>query len=92
LSACPKEVKGAPAYRLSSRLDPEAGPFGPWPRGSARCVAAFAKAEGFSIVGEFTEVETGKGSDALDRRPELKAALKAAKKLKCQVAVASSTG
>jgi DNA invertase Pin-like site-specific DNA recombinase len=51
-------------------------------------VAAFAKAEGFSIVGEFTEVETGKGSDALDRRPELKAALKAAKKLKCQVAVA----
>jgi DNA invertase Pin-like site-specific DNA recombinase len=55
-------------------------------------VAAFAKAEGFSIVGEFTEVETGKGSDALDRRPELKAALKAAKKLKCQVAVASSTG
>jgi DNA invertase Pin-like site-specific DNA recombinase len=43
-------------------------------------VAAFAKAEGFIIVAEFTEVETGKGSDALDRRPQLKAALKAAKK------------
>ena len=51
-------------------------------------IAAFAAAEGFSIVGEFTEVETGKGSDALDRRPQLSAALRAAKKLKCQVAVA----
>jgi DNA invertase Pin-like site-specific DNA recombinase len=51
-------------------------------------VAAFAEAEGFAVVAEFTEVETGKGSDALDRRPELKAALKAAKKLKASVAVA----
>jgi DNA invertase Pin-like site-specific DNA recombinase len=51
-------------------------------------VEAFAKAEGFEIVESFTEIETGKGSDALDRRPELKAALKAAKKLKCQVVVA----
>ena len=51
-------------------------------------VEAFAKAEGFDIVAEFTEVESGKGSDALERRPELKAALKAAKRLKCQVAVA----
>jgi DNA invertase Pin-like site-specific DNA recombinase len=53
-----------------------------------QAVAAFAAAEGFSIVAEFTEVESGKGSDALDRRPELKAALKAAKRLKCEVAVA----
>ena len=51
-------------------------------------VQAFAKAEGFDIVETFTEIETGKGSDALERRPELKAALKAAKRLKCQVAVA----
>ena len=51
-------------------------------------VEAFAKAEGFEIIETFTEVETGKGSDALERRPQLKAALKAAKKLKCQVAVA----
>jgi DNA invertase Pin-like site-specific DNA recombinase len=33
-------------------------------------------------------VETGKGADALDRRPPLKAALAAARKLKCHVAVA----
>jgi hypothetical protein len=34
-------------------------------------------------------LETGKGSDALDRRPQLKAALKAAEKAKCEVAVPS---
>ena len=53
-----------------------------------KAVASFAEAEGFEIVAEFTEVETGKGSDALDRRPQLKAALKAAKKVRCEVAVA----
>src|SRR6187455_3715111 len=53
-----------------------------------RAVVAFAEAEGFELVGEFTEVETGKGADALERRPQLKAALKAAKKAKCEVAVA----
>ena len=47
----------------------------------------FAKAEGFSVAREFVEVETGKGSDALDRRPQLKAALAAARKLRCHVAV-----
>ena len=40
------------------------------------------------IVAEFTEVESGKGSDALDRRPELAAALAAARKHhKCPVVV-----
>jgi DNA invertase Pin-like site-specific DNA recombinase len=48
----------------------------------------FAKSENFEIVREFVELETGKGSDALDRRPELKAALAAARKLKCHVAMA----
>jgi DNA invertase Pin-like site-specific DNA recombinase len=48
----------------------------------------FAKTEGLELVREFVEVETGKGSDALDRRPQLKAALAAAKRLKCHVAVA----
>jgi DNA invertase Pin-like site-specific DNA recombinase len=53
-----------------------------------QALAQFAKAEGFEVVREFVEVETGKGSDALDRRPQLKAALAAARKLKCRVAVA----
>ncbi|MEA2887934.1 MAG: hypothetical protein QOD11_2294 [Bradyrhizobium sp.] len=48
----------------------------------------FAKAEGFEVAREFVEVETGKGADALDRRPQLKAALAAARKLRCHVAVA----
>jgi DNA invertase Pin-like site-specific DNA recombinase len=48
----------------------------------------FAGSEGLELVGEFVDVETGKGSDALDRRPQLKAALAAAKRLKCPVAVA----
>lgn len=53
-----------------------------------RALQSFAKAEGLEVVREFVEVETGKGSDALDRRPQLKAALAAAKKHKCHVAVA----
>jgi DNA invertase Pin-like site-specific DNA recombinase len=51
-------------------------------------LARFATAEGFEIVREFVEVETGKGADALDRRPQLRAALAEARKLKCSVAVA----
>ena len=37
----------------------------------------FAEAERCEVVDTFTEVETGKGADALDRRPQLAAALKA---------------
>jgi DNA invertase Pin-like site-specific DNA recombinase len=48
----------------------------------------FAKAEGFTIADTFLEQETGKGADALERRPKLKAALTAARKLKGPVIVA----
>src|SRR5215472_2402337 len=51
-------------------------------------VARFAEAEGIELIGEHIEVETGKGSDALERRPELAAALAAARKAKCPVIVA----
>jgi DNA invertase Pin-like site-specific DNA recombinase len=51
-------------------------------------VARFAETEGLTQIAEFTEVETGKGSDALDRRPQLAAALAAAKTAKCPVVVA----
>ena len=53
-----------------------------------RALHQFAKAEGLELTREFVEVETGKGSDALERRPQLKAALATAKRLKCNVAVA----
>jgi DNA invertase Pin-like site-specific DNA recombinase len=48
----------------------------------------FAQAEGFEVAREFVEVETGKGADALDRRPQLRAALAAARKQRAHVAVA----
>ncbi|KJC55618.1 resolvase [Bradyrhizobium sp. LTSP849] len=51
-------------------------------------LARFATAEGYNVAREFVEVETGKGSDALDRRPQLKAALAEARKLRCHVGVA----
>jgi DNA invertase Pin-like site-specific DNA recombinase len=50
-------------------------------------VARFAEAESFTIIAEFVEAETGKGADALDRRPQLAAALAAARTGKCSVLV-----
>jgi DNA invertase Pin-like site-specific DNA recombinase len=37
-----------------------------------RVLAQFAQGEGFEVAREFVEVETGKGADALDRRPQLR--------------------
>jgi DNA invertase Pin-like site-specific DNA recombinase len=51
-------------------------------------IARFAKDQGYSIAGEFVDVESGKGADALDRRPKLAAAIKAARKVKGPVVVA----
>ncbi len=51
-------------------------------------IARFAEAEGIEIVAEHVEVESGKGSDAIARRPELAAALAAARKARCPVIVA----
>jgi DNA invertase Pin-like site-specific DNA recombinase len=51
-------------------------------------IARFAETEGYEIIAEYVEVETGKGSDALDRRPILAAALAVARKAKASVAVA----
>ena len=50
--------------------------------------ARLAETEGVEIAAEFVEVETGKGSDAIERRPQLAAALEAARKAKCPVVVA----
>lgn len=51
-------------------------------------IQRFCEAEGFLLSGEFVEVETGKGTDALERRPQLNAALSRAKKTKQAVVVA----
>ena len=53
-----------------------------------QAIALFADAEGFAVTAEFIEVETGKGADALSRRPQLAKALAAAKKANSAVVVA----
>jgi DNA invertase Pin-like site-specific DNA recombinase len=51
-------------------------------------IARFAQAENLTVVAELVEVETGKGSDALDRRPVLRDALAAARKARASIVVA----
>jgi DNA invertase Pin-like site-specific DNA recombinase len=50
-------------------------------------IQRFAAAEGLELLAEFVEIETGKGSDALDRRLQLSAALSAARRADCPVIV-----
>ena len=72
-----------------------------WPHSTARqgrsglgieaqraAVIRFAEVEGFELTAEFVEAESGKGADALDRRPELASALAAGRADKCPVIVA----
>src|SRR5262245_50229628 len=44
-------------------------------------IKAFCARHGYKIEAEHREVETGRGADALERRPELAAAMKCARKL-----------
>ena len=45
-------------------------------------VTRFAETENLRIIAEYVEAETGKGADALDRRPQLAATLAAARNAK----------
>jgi DNA invertase Pin-like site-specific DNA recombinase len=47
-------------------------------------IARFTSAEGLTVARAFVEVETGKGADALARRPELRKALPEAKRASAQ--------
>lgn len=51
-------------------------------------ITRFAATEGYEVIGEYVEIETGKGADALERRPQLTAALNAARRRKGAVVVA----
>jgi DNA invertase Pin-like site-specific DNA recombinase len=68
-----KEQRGKPSLGIEAQRE---------------AIARFAQAHALTIVSEHVEVETGKGFDALDRRPQLKAALAEAKRLKAPVVMA----
>jgi DNA invertase Pin-like site-specific DNA recombinase len=51
-------------------------------------VARFVNAEQLELLAEHVEIETGKGADALERRPVLRAAMAQARKSKTSVVVA----
>lgn len=51
-------------------------------------VIEFCRAENFEVIEHYSEVETGKGADALDKRPQLAKALQHAKKENAYLVVA----
>ena len=72
-------------FRVSTR---EQGRSGLGIDAQRAAVTRFAAAEGYEVVGEFVEIETGKGADVIERRPQLGAALAEARRHgKCAVAV-----
>ena len=77
--------QGVTYYRVSTQ---QQGRSGLGVEAQKAAIARFTEAEGIEVVGEHVEVETGKGADALDRRPQLAAALALARKAKCPVIVA----
>ena len=72
-------------YRVST---PKQGRSGLGLDAQRAAIRRFAEDECLTISAEYIEIETGKGADALERRPELAKALKAARKAKCAVVVA----
>src|SRR5262249_9171777 len=72
-------VQEAVAYIRVSR--PRHGRSGLGLEAQQAAITASAKAHGYRIADTFSEVETGKGADALDRRPELAKAIRSARKL-----------
>jgi DNA invertase Pin-like site-specific DNA recombinase len=71
-------------YRVST---PKQGRSGLGLEAQREAVVRFAASESLRLAGEFIEVETGKGADALDKRPQLAAALREAKRLKAPIVV-----
>lgn len=72
-------------YRVSTQ---QQGRSGLGLEAQRQAVAAYLDAGAGTLVAEFTEVETGKGSNALDRRPQLRAALEACRKGKAALLIA----
>jgi hypothetical protein len=60
--------QAVPYYRVSTARQ---GRSGLGIEAQRDAVTRFAEGEGITLLGKFVEVQTGKGSDALDRRPQL---------------------
>ena len=74
-------------HRISAGFDAPPASFRSWHRGAKTAIARFGEAEGLTIIGEYVEAETEKRADALDRRPQLAAALSAVRSPNCVVLV-----
>jgi DNA invertase Pin-like site-specific DNA recombinase len=77
-------------YRVSTQKQARSGKkgLGLGLEAQREALERFAQANGLQIIAEFTEIETGKGADAIELRPQLASALNAARKRKCSIAVA----
>jgi DNA invertase Pin-like site-specific DNA recombinase len=82
-------ISGSPGASLAIKppITDKQGKSGLGLEAQREAIARFAAAESLEVVGEFIEVETGKGADALDKRPQLAAALRRAKQLGAHIAV-----
>lgn len=72
-------------YRVSTQ---EQGRSGLGLEAQQQAVRDFLNGGAWELVGQFTEVETGKGANALAKRPQLRAALDMAKKAKATLVIA----
>lgn len=72
-------------YRVSTKVQ---GRSGLGLEAQEAAVAAYLNGGSWELVGRFVEVETGKGSNALAKRPELRAALAMARKEKATLIIA----
>lgn len=72
-------------YRVSTKAQ---GRSGLGLEAQREAVERFARDQGYTLISTFTEIETGKGSDAMETRPQLAAAIRDAKLRNCPVLVA----
>lgn len=72
-------------YRVSTQ---QQGRSGLGLEAQRKAVTDYLNGGRWTLVAEFTEVETGKGANALDKRPQLRAALALCKKRKATLVIA----